>query len=148
MAFGRHRDPSRHRSSVDGTVDASSLAGVALFDGMSTEELGRVAGLCTRMGALPGEVLVDQGDAGDYCFVVVAGTASVYVAGEYVAMVAPGTTVGETALVEHRPRNATVVANDQMELLRFDPRHFRELLTEMPKANERIMEILGRRLER
>lgn len=123
------------------------LSGVAFFDGFTHEQLARVAGLGSEIDAEPGAVLMDQGDAGVDCFVIVEGTATVYVAGESVAGLAPGTMVGEMALVDHRPRTATVIADTTMRLLRFDAKHFRRLLDEMPKASERVMTLLRERLE-
>ncbi|MCZ7631172.1 MAG: cyclic nucleotide-binding domain-containing protein [Microthrixaceae bacterium] len=93
-----------------------------------------------------GEVLVDQGDPGTYCYAIAEGTAGVFVSGEHIATVGPGSTIGEMALIDHRPRTATVVANDPMILLRFDTHGFNRLLDDMPKAAERIHAILASRL--
>lgn len=125
---------------------ATWLADIPLFADMHPDELARVNRLGTRVEVPAGEVLVDQGDPGTHCYVVVDGTAGVYVRGEYVATSGPGSTIGEMALIDHRPRTATVVANSPMTLLRFDTLRFRELLDQMPKASERIMAILGSRL--
>ena len=95
-----------------------------------------------------GAVLVDQGDPGTSCYVILAGVAGVYVRGEYVASSGPGSMVGEIALIDHRPRTATVVADSDLELLQFDSAAFRTLLEEMPKASERVMTLLRARLER
>ena len=93
-------------------------------------------------------VVVDQGDPGTECFVIVDGTASVYVRGEFVASSGPGSMVGEMALVDHRPRTATVVADTDLDLLRFDSHAFTKLLDEMPKASEHILTGLRARLDR
>lgn len=127
---------------------ADWLANVAFFEGFSAEELARVADLSQEVEAKAGSVLVDQGDPGTECFVVVAGDASVYIGGEYVASIHAGSMLGEMALVDHRPRNATVVADTDMKLLRLHARQFRTLLDEMPKASERVMELLTARLQR
>ncbi len=122
------------------------LAAIPLFEGMDDSELNRLARLGSRVEAPAGEVLVDQGDPGTYCYAIASGTAGVYANGEHLATVGPGSTIGEMALVDHRPRTATVVANDDMVLLRFDTRSFAELLDGMPKASERIHAILASRL--
>ena len=124
------------------------LSGVTFFDGFSPEELRRVLELGTEVEVAAATVLIDQGDAGLDCFVVVEGSASVYVGGEHIATVGPGAMQGEMALIDHRPRSATVVADTDMKLLRFDARHFRQLLEEMPKAEERVMAVLTARLQR
>lgn len=128
--------------------DVAWLAGVPFFDGFSPEDLQRVLELGELVQAPAGTVLVDQGDTGTHCFVVVRGDASVYVRGEFVASSGPGTMVGEMSLIDHRPRTATVVADTDMDLLRFGIREFKLLLEEMPKASERVMTMLRARLER
>jgi len=124
------------------------LERVALFEGFSHEELQRVADLGEEVDLDAGSVIVDQGDPGLDCYVVVEGTASVYVAGEYVAAIRPGSMIGEMALVDHRPRSATVVADTPMKVLRLRSQAFRTLLDEMPKASERVMATLTARLRR
>lgn len=122
------------------------LRSIPLFEGMSSPELERLGRLGARVEVPAGEVLVDQGDPGTYCYAIAEGTAGVFVSGEHIATVGPGSTIGEMALIDHRPRTATVVANDPMILLRFDTHGFNELLDDMPKAAERIHAILASRL--
>ena len=50
------------------------------------------------------------------------------------------------ALVDHRPRTATVIATTDLRLLRFHAKQFRQLLDEIPKASERVMMLLHDRL--
>jgi CRP-like cAMP-binding protein len=126
--------------------DAAVLAGIALFEGFSAEELDRTAQLGQRIEVPAGTVLVDQGDPGTFCYVVISGSADVYVSGEYVATSGPGAMIGEMALIDHRPRTATVVSSGPMVLLRFDTLAFKALLDELPKAAERVHAILGARL--
>lgn len=128
--------------------DVAWLASVPFFEGFSEAELRRVAALSERTDAPAGAVLMDQGDPGTDCFVIVSGTASVYVRGEHVASLGPGSMVGEMALIDHRPRTATVAADEPMSLLRFRTRAFATLLEEMPKASERVMTTLRTRLQR
>ena len=127
---------------------ADWLAGVAFFEGFSSDELARVAALSSEVEAKSGAMLTDQGDTGLDCFVIVEGDASVYAGGMHIASLGPGSMLGEMALVDHRPRNATVLADSDMRLLRFDAKHFRQLLDEMPKASERVMNLLTSRLRR
>ncbi len=124
------------------------LSAVPFFQGFSDEDLHRVVELSDEVHLPAGSVVVDQGDPGTDCYVIVDGTASVYVRGEHVAASGPGSMVGEMALVDHRPRTATVVADTDLDLLRFDSTAFRKLLDEMPMASERIMTVLRARLER
>jgi CRP-like cAMP-binding protein len=133
--FGRHN-----------RLDVDWLANVSFFEGMDRSELERVATLAARVEAEPGAELTDQGRYGDVCYVIVEGTANVYMNGEYVTSLGPGAMVGEMALLEHRPRVATVVAETPMVLAAFGTREFRTLLDELPRAKERVLALLGDRL--
>jgi CRP/FNR family transcriptional regulator, cyclic AMP receptor protein len=132
------------KKAVDG---AAKLKGVSFFDGFSDDELNRVAELADDVEAEAGALLVDQGRVGLECYVILEGQAGVFTGDEHIATVGPGSMVGEMALVEHRPRNATVVAETPMRLLAFDTAHFKTLLSEMPKAHDRVMELLATRLQ-
>jgi len=127
---------------------ADWLAQVAFFEGFEPEQLRRVAALSTEQEVTAGETLIDQGDAGNDCYVIVDGTASIYTGGEFVTSLGPGTMVGEMALVDHRPRSASVIADVDLKVLRFGAPQFRQLLDEMPKASERVMILLHDRLGR
>lgn len=124
------------------------LANVAFFEGFDHDHLRRVAALSSEVEYPAGAVIIDQGDAGTDCFVIVDGSASVSMGGEFVAAVSEGTMIGEMALVDHRPRNATVTADTDCKLLRFQAKQFRQLLDEMPKASERVMTLLHDRMRR
>lgn len=122
------------------------LSSVEFFEGFNADQLARVLELSTEVSYAPGEVLIDQGDTGVDCFVVVEGSAAVYIGTNYVASVPSGSLVGEMAMVDQRPRTASVIAESPLHALRFDARHFAKLLTEMPKVEERIMALLTARL--
>jgi CRP-like cAMP-binding protein len=128
--------------SVDGTA---KLRGVSFFEGFSEEDLDRVAELADDVEAEAGAVLVEQGRVGQECFVILDGRASVYVGDDKVDSLGPGSMVGEMALIDHLPRVATVVADEPMTLVAFDTRRFRTLLDEIPKAGERVLQVLAER---
>ncbi|NLA37348.1 MAG: cyclic nucleotide-binding domain-containing protein [Actinobacteria bacterium] len=122
------------------------LTKVDFFSGFEPRELQRVLSLSSEVEAPAGTILIDQGDAGTHCFVVVDGSVAIYIGGEYVTSVAAGSMVGEMSLIDHRPRNASVVVEEDAKLLRFQAPQFRQLLDEMPKASERVMTLLHKRL--
>ena len=126
-------------------VIVSDLRHIALFAHMSEAELARFAALGEPVDAEPGAVLIDQGDVGTECFFVIEGEAGIFSGSEHVANIGAGSIVGEMALVGHRPRNASVVAQNPMRLLAFDIGHFRTLLDEMPAARDYIMALLEAR---
>ncbi len=125
---------------------AERLANVTFFEGFTPKELARVGELVEEVDAEAGAELMEQGRPGLECYVVVAGEAGVYVGGQWVAKIGPGEMVGEMALIDHKPRSATVKAVTPMKLLSLDAKRFRTLLDEMPKAAAAVMSKLSERL--
>lgn len=126
-----------------GTVD--DLRHIALFATMGNADLEAVADLGEPVEAEPGAYLMSQGDVGTECFLVLEGEAGVVSGEDHVATIGPGSIVGEMALIGHRPRNASVVAQTPMRLLAFDIVAFNRLLDEMPQAKKYVYETLGGR---
>ena len=139
------------KKAANNTVEISAVAlelhKVSFFEGFTNDELQRVAELAEEVVAEKGAVLIDQGRVGLECYVILTGEAGVYAAGEHVATNTAGSMVGEMALIEHRPRNASVIAETPMRLIAFDTKAFKTLLEEMPKAHDRVMELLASRLK-
>lgn len=140
------------KKAASNTVEISAVAlqlhKASFFEGFSDDEVARVAQLADEVVAEKGAVLIDQGRVGLECFVILEGQAGVYYGDEHVATLEAGSMVGEMALIEHRPRNATVVAETDMRLIAFDTKAFKTLLEEMPKAHDRVMETLAARLKK
>ncbi len=127
-------------------LDTGWLGSLGFFDGFTGDELESVSVLGERVEVSAGTEIIDQGRVGDSCYVIVDGTAAVYIRGEFVTSVRSGSMVGEMALVEHRPRNATVTAETDMVLVSFGTEEFRKLLDRSPNANERVQALLNSRL--
>jgi rhodanese-related sulfurtransferase len=87
-----------------------------------------------RIKIARGEVVIREGDEGDYYYVVESGRFQVerLVGGAKVVLaeLKSGDAFGEEALVSEAKRNATVIALGEGELLRLDRKHFDELLRE------------------
>lgn len=131
----------------DNKLKVEWLADVPFLKNFTSEDLQSVADLGERGSFSPGEVLVDQGRFGTECFLIVTGEAVVRQSGEYVTSVGIGTMVGEMALVEHRPRNSTVVAETDMTVVSFGIGEFSELLDLIPAAKEKILKLLSERVQ-
>ena len=127
-------------------LDTGWLATLGFFQGFSHDELTRVAALGEKEEVAGGTVIIDQGRVGDACYVIVSGTATIHIRGEFVTTVGPGTMVGEMALVDHRPRNATVTAESDMVLVSFGTEEFRKLLESSPTTYRRVIGMLNDRL--
>ena len=132
--FGRHNK-----------LNIEWLRTVAFFAGFTDAELEEVASDGEREEIKAGALLVDQGRFADKCFVIVEGSANVFISGDYVATVNAGSMVGEMALVEHRPRNASVVAETDLVVVSFGIPQFKELLDRSPHTRARVLDLLNKR---
>jgi CRP-like cAMP-binding protein len=129
---------------VDQSV-IEDLRRLPLFANVHEGDVAKIAALGEPVDAEPGAVLMDQGDVGTECFFVIAGQAGVFSSGQHIATIGSGSIVGEMALVGHKPRNASVVAESSMRLLAFNIVAFKKLLEEMPGSREVIMNLLEAR---
>jgi CRP-like cAMP-binding protein len=138
------RAAAQDQATLDAVV--AELATADFFAGFTDDELARVAALAEEVVAEEGALVIDQGRVGLECYVILKGQAGVYVGGEHIATLGPGSMVGEMALVEHRPRNASVVAETMLRMIQFDIKAFQQLLEEMPKAHDRVIALLLARM--
>lgn len=126
-------------------LDTGWLGGVKFFSGFTEDQLGQASALGEKLSAENGAVLTDQGRFGDVVYVIVEGKANVLMNGEYVATIGEGSMVGEMAVLEHKPRNATVIAEGEMTLVAFGLAEFRTLLDKNPAAKEQVTALLDLR---
>lgn len=122
------------------------LAEVPMFSACTKKELATVARNADEVAFEPGDVLVQEGEAGSEFFIVMSGKASVTRAGREVAVVGPGDWFGELALLDKAPRNATVTATSAMSVIVLSQRAFKGLLAEVPTMSNRLMTGMARRL--
>ncbi len=108
------------------------LEGVSIFAPLSFEELDVIAGKLQRVELAAGEILFEQGAAGDTFYIVEGGRLDVLVDGELKRTVARGDAFGEVALLLDQARTATVLAPDGAKLLAVDGEAMRELVLENP----------------
>ncbi|HEX9992176.1 MAG TPA: cyclic nucleotide-binding domain-containing protein [Acidimicrobiales bacterium] len=122
------------------------LAQVPLFRSLSKRDLQRVARAADELQVEPGRVLMEQGQVGRECFVIVDGTATVRRNGRRVATLGPGDAAGELSLLDHGPRTATVVADGAMTVLVIGAREFSGLLDEVPTVARKLLTSLAARV--
>jgi len=90
----------------------------------------------TRVNVSAGDVIIKQGDEGDYFYVVSSGRAIVTretplsETGVRLAELGPGETFGEEALISDATRSATVTMDSHGSLMRLRKADFRDLLIE------------------
>lgn len=122
------------------------LAAVPLFEGLSKKQLRRISSLMTRLDEPAGKVLTKEGQQGYEFFIVLEGEVEVRQGDRLVATRGPGEYVGEIALLDKRPRTATVVATTPVLVEVLSRREFMSLLAEAPELSEQILATMAQRL--
>jgi len=93
----------------------------------------------------PGQTVFQEGETGDCMYVVLEGSADVFVGEILVESGTPGALLEEIALADSSPRAATVVATMPARLARIDERRFHFLVQQTPSFATRD-ESVGERL--
>lgn len=90
------------------------LRGVSLFAKLSDKDLKRLAKNLNERTFQPGHEITAEGDEGVGFFLIDSGEVSVSRGGEHVRKLGPGDYFGEMALIDQRPRSATVTADTEV----------------------------------
>jgi CRP/FNR family transcriptional regulator, cyclic AMP receptor protein len=122
------------------------LAAVPLFEALSKKQLRRISSLMTRLDEPAGKVLTREGQQGYEFFIVLDGEVEVRQGDRLVATRGPGEYVGEIALLDKRPRTATVVATTPVLVEVLSRREFMSLLAQAPELSEQLLATMARRL--
>jgi CRP/FNR family cyclic AMP-dependent transcriptional regulator len=122
-----------------------TLATVPLFSACSKKELQLVAKSAERVTVPAGKVVVNEGAAGTEFFVILDGQARVERHGRQVAVLGAGGFFGDLALLDRAPRNASVVAESELEVAKLGQRAFDTLL-DVPGFSKKLLAGLARRL--
>ena len=122
------------------------LQQVPLFAACSRKDLQLVARRAEDVRVPAGKALVSEGETGHEFFVILDGTARVSRQGRKIAALGPGDSFGELALLEKAPRNATVVADSDMELVVLGQREFSGIIDEVPGFARKLLTGMASRL--
>lgn len=114
--------------------------------------LAALEGDLTWFGIESGTILFAQGEAGSDCFLLVAGRLGILIdegtGPQLVGSVAPGSLVGEMAVLTGEPRSATVTAFRDSELVRFPEAAARRLMDASRTLTHVVLRELADRLRR
>jgi signal transduction histidine kinase len=125
------------------------LREVPLFSELSHEDLSRLSRGSEEVNVEAGNVLFSEGDEGDRAFVVLEGEIEITKAtakGEVLLAVQTRGVVGEMALLENAPRNASVRARTDATLLAIPKARLDELLDASPAALRAFLRVMLSRL--
>jgi CRP/FNR family cyclic AMP-dependent transcriptional regulator len=111
------------------TISPDDLETDVLMNGLSADERGVVAEICSEIDIDEGDRLIREGADDRHLYALRSGTVRVEATDEdgeprELAVLQPGALLGELALVVGRPRSADVVAREACTLLRLDAEAF------------------------
>jgi CRP/FNR family cyclic AMP-dependent transcriptional regulator len=122
------------------------LQKVPLFQGLSKKQLRDISSLATRLDEPAGTVLTQEGRIGHEFIIVLEGEIEIRKGDQVIATRGPGNYVGEIALLDRRPRTATVIAKTPVVIEVIGQREVRTLLAEAPELSGEIMSTMAQRL--
>jgi diguanylate cyclase (GGDEF)-like protein len=129
---------------------ADLLTRVSLFHALAPEDIQHIAEAAEPVEFQPGENIVEVGDAGTSLFIVVDGSVQVLYPGRdqevELALLGAGDFFGEMALLNAKPRSATVRARTHVRAIKLEQVAFQRLVHASPTVAIQIMEILSLRI--
>src|SRR5947209_13498715 len=118
------------RRTTDSKADV--LRKVPLFANLSKRDLAHIGQITEEVDSKPGDVLIRQGELGRELIVLVDGSVRVEQNGREIRRLGDGETLGEMALLDGRPRSATVITETPSTLLIVHKQSFDDLLDTVP----------------
>lgn len=128
-----------------GPIEASELAGVALFEGLSEDDLAAIGAKMRRLHVPVGDVLAGEGELSSKAFVILRGSMTVHREGRHIADLGAGDIVGEVGTAGLLRRNATVIATTPSMVAVLMGWDLRGLIERFPPLKERIEAVAASR---
>jgi CRP/FNR family transcriptional regulator, cyclic AMP receptor protein len=123
------------------------LEQVPLFQGLSRDELGRIAKSFKERRFDAGHTVAAEGAGGVGFFVIGEGTASVDVHGEQRGQLGPGDYFGEVALIDDQARRtATITSETELTCYGITSWEFRPLVESNAEIAWKLLQVMARRL--
>ena len=122
------------------------LEATPLFDGVAADDLAGIADRAIEVDYAPGGVIARQGEIGTGFFVVVSGAARVSRDGATIARLGPGEFFGELSVLDGKPRNAQVVADEATVCLALASWDLEAIVAEQPRVALALLRGMATRL--
>jgi PPM family protein phosphatase len=120
-------DPGIAQKHVETTQKIRLLQHISLFKELSYQEMLQLLPLTQEVNVNVGQTLIKEGESGDELFILLSGLVEVISEGVNITTLGPGNQFGELALVDDRPRSATIRAIEPSRLLLLKRADFRQL---------------------
>ena len=97
---------------------------------------------------MEGSTLFEQGDPGDFMYVILDGKVQIQVQMRPVFFAGAGDIIGEMALIDSKLRSATALAKSDCRVVKVDKNGFLQLVNETPEFALHVMHVLADRLRK
>jgi serine/threonine protein phosphatase PrpC len=135
----------------DVAMRIATLRRIVLFRNLDMREVCKVLNIVQPMRLAAGEAVVRVGEPSDAVYGILSGTLRVERGGQAIRRMTAGDHFGEMALLNDRPRSATVVAQTPCEILSIPIPQFHELLRTEPELSVKLLwslaQVLSLRLD-
>ena len=122
------------------------LARVNRFHDFDDDEVHQVVEAATYLTVPEHWALMVEQQPADKAYLILSGEVSVRRHGEEVARLGAGEVIGEMALVNHKLRSATVVADTPLEVLHFTDETVAALTTKIPHFRDALVGAVEERI--
>ena len=131
---------------------AKYLSSTPIFVELTEAELLDIAMIAEDKSFLKGELLAEEGEAGDSMFIIISGDVLVTKKNNFgdeieLARRGAGAHLGEMAILSNIPRTATLTALSDLKTLEINKNDFANILTTHPRTSLGIIRELIRRLD-
>ena len=128
-----------------------TIRAIPFFQHLSENDIKDLSAAMKELTFDSGGVICKEGDPGDSFFAVVSGKIKILkelseTEEQVLSVRGAGTFFGEMALVDNKPRSATVVAQQKTTLLALNKNDFLELVQRRPSVSLSVIRILSERL--
>jgi CRP/FNR family cyclic AMP-dependent transcriptional regulator len=125
------------------TVIHEALSKSPLGTHLLDEELDAILEFASVYEFQPGESIIEQREIGQNMYLLVSGTVSVEVDNSgkpvYIASLGPGEIFGEAGLFSNTERTASIIAQDNVQLIQINRQGFLKSINKRPKAAVKFM---------
>lgn len=116
------------------TAIHGALRKLAFFQGLTEEDLAKVASLCREERFAPAQAIFTEGSPADKLYIILEGTVEVWkdygqAERDMLALHGEGHLFGEMALIDDLPRSATVIAREPVRVLAIGREDFHRIIT-------------------
>ena len=124
------------------------LSKIDLFHFFPPEELADFLEKATEVPVAKGVILFREGEPGQEMYIVLRGMLKVFSGNRVITIIKPGEYFGEMAIIENRPRSASVAVLEDSLLLQVPYAVFQEYFSRQPKSLVAMMRTLSQRVRR